>query len=339
MNAGPPTISFVVATLNERRYIQACLDSLLGQDYPADRIDVAVADGGSTDGTADVVAAVAREDTRVRLLANPKRVAAAGFNVGIRHTTGDLVSLAGAHSSTRPDYARRLADAFERSGAVLVGGRAVACPSRATASAAAIARVTSSPFGVGAATFRYGATPGWVNTAFPGAYRRCLFDRIGYFDEALDRNSDDEFHLRAREAGYRMWYEPELVSTYFTRPSLAALRRQYLDYGRWRAATLAKHGKVASAAQLAPAALVLAIAATTVAPRRVRRLLCGAVAPSYAAFLLAGMTREARRGACLAETALVGPALVTLHLSYGLGFWGGLVRRAAAPLAGAGRPR
>jgi succinoglycan biosynthesis protein ExoA len=333
-----PTVSFVVATLNERRYIGACLDSLLQQDYPADRVDIAVVDGGSTDGTQDLVAAVSREQPRVRLFHNPKQIAAAAFNVGIQNTSGDVVSLAGAHSCIRTDHVRRLVAAFAKSDAGLVGGRVMAQASHKTPSAAVIARVMGSPFGVGAAKFRYGDTPGWVNTAFPGAYRRWLFDRIGYFDETLVRNQDDEFHMRARKAGFRMWYEPELVSTYFTRPSLTALGRQYFDYGRWRAATLAKHGRVASPAQLAPPALVLSLAAAAASPRRTRRLMAGAITASYSAFLIGGVTREVRRCAGPVETALVAPALATLHLSYGLGFWGGLVRRAAAAtLAGGGR--
>jgi len=325
--AGKPSVSFVVATFNERRYIAACLDSLLCQDYPSELVDIAVVDGGSTDGTAEYVKSLGADEPRVRLFHNAKQFAPAAFNIGIKNTSGDIVSLASAHSRTRAEYTRRLVAAFESTDAGLVGGRAVAQPGRETRAAAAIARVMASPFGVGAARFRYGDTAGWVNTAFPGAYRRWLFDRIGYFDEALVRNQDDEFHLRARRAGFRMWYEPQLVSDYFTRPSLAALRRQYFDYGRWRAATLAKHRTVASPAQLAPPALVLALAVAASAPRRMRRLLTGAVAGPYAAFLVAGMAREARRGASASETALVAPALATLHLSYGVGFWYGVVWR------------
>jgi succinoglycan biosynthesis protein ExoA len=328
------SVSFVVATFNEQRYIGPCLASLLQQDYPSDRIDIAVVDGGSTDGTTGIVEAVGREHPRVRLYSNPRKIAASAFNIGIKNTSGDVVSLAGAHSCLRADYASRLVAAFHSSGAGLVGGRALAQASRPTPSAAAIARVMSSPFGVGAAKFRYADTPGWVNTAFPGAYRRWLFDRIGHFDEDLVRNQDDEFHLRAARAGYPMWYDPELVSTYFTRPTFGALGRQYFDYGRWRAATVAKHAKVASVAQLAPPALVLGLAAAVCAPRRARRLLTGAIAASYSAVLVAGMVRETRRGADPVETALVAPGIATLHLSYGLGFWRGVAGRAAANAAG-----
>jgi glycosyltransferase involved in cell wall biosynthesis len=49
-------VSVVIPVFNEERYIQACLDSVFRQDYPADRYEVMVADGGSTNRTRAIVA-------------------------------------------------------------------------------------------------------------------------------------------------------------------------------------------------------------------------------------------------------------------------------------------
>ncbi|HEV7824625.1 MAG TPA: glycosyltransferase family 2 protein [Mycobacteriales bacterium] len=323
-----PSVSFVVAARDERRHIAGCVTSLLEQDYPRDRLEVVVVDGGSGDGTPDIVRTLARGDGRVRLRDNPRRVAASGFNIGIAESSGEIVSLAGAHSRLDADYTRRLVRAFESSGAALVGGQARAEPGRPTAEAAAVARAISSPFGVGNARFRYGGAEGWVNTAYPGAYRRWLFARIGAFDESLVRNQDDDLHHRARSAGYAMWFDPALVSTYYARPSLGALFRQYTGDGRWRAATLAKHGRVSAVRQLAPPALVAALAVVAPgSPVPARGALRVAVLAPYLAFLAAGTVREARRGAWGTELALVPLSLAAVHLGYGWGFWAGVVRR------------
>ena len=205
-----PTISFVVATLNEEDMIEACLWSLLNQRYPADRIEVAVVDGGSTDRTREVIERMASGDPRIRLLHNPARIAPHAFNIGVAQTTGGLISLQSAHGTADPDYAAVLASAFRTSGAALVGGKNEAAAGvNASSMAAAIVRATSSPLGLGSARHHYSDKPGWVDTAL-GAYRRDLFGEIGGFDESLVRNQDDEFHLRARLAGYRMWFEPKL---------------------------------------------------------------------------------------------------------------------------------
>jgi len=331
-HAGRPSIAFVVAALDEEDAIEACLSSLLHQQYPAECIEVAVVDGGSSDRTRELVSRIAAEDPRVQLLHNPGRIAASAFNIGIAATTGQLVSLVSAHSTTDPRYAERLAEAFDTSGASLVGGRMdAAAGAGTTAIAEAIVRATSSPLGLGSARFHYSDRSGWVDTAFPGAYRREIFAEIGGFDEALVRNQDDELHLRARLAGYPMWFDPRLRSTYRPRGTLPALWRQYYQYGWWRAATIRKHRRVASTRHLAPAALVAGLVggcAMTAATRRYRLPVAATWSTGIGAWtavlLLAGW-RE--RHAPREVSRLVPPAVACVHLAYGCGFWSGAMRR------------
>ena len=66
-----PFVTVAMPCLDEARYIEACLRSVLAQDYPRDLLEVIVADGGSTDGTRDIVARIAAEDPRVVLVDNP----------------------------------------------------------------------------------------------------------------------------------------------------------------------------------------------------------------------------------------------------------------------------
>ena len=46
-----PLVTIAIPCLNEERYIEACLEDVFAQDYPAERIEVLVGDGMSTDGT------------------------------------------------------------------------------------------------------------------------------------------------------------------------------------------------------------------------------------------------------------------------------------------------
>ncbi len=61
-----PLISVLIPARNEEANIGACLESLRRQDYP--NFEILVLDDSSTDHTADIVASIAAEDTRVRLL-------------------------------------------------------------------------------------------------------------------------------------------------------------------------------------------------------------------------------------------------------------------------------
>lgn len=330
---GAPLVSFVVATWQEADFIGPCLDRLLAQD---EAIEVLVVDGGSTDGTRALVEAVAGRDGRVRLLDNPAKVAPAAFNLGIAASLGDLVSLIGAHSLPQVDYASRLVRAFEESGAWLVGGRAVSRPAVAGPVAAGIARAMASPLGVGGATFRVSDEAGWADTGFPGAYRRGLFEEIGCFDEALVRNQDDDLHLRARIAGHRLWYEPGLATVYHPRSTFAGLWRQYEQYGFWRAATLRKHRRLASPRQAAPGAfvagLVLGVPLGLGHPRLRRLWALGVVA--WLAGLVGAGLRERERGADPATAAAAAAAVGTMHLSYGAGFWRGVLTEGCRWVAG-----
>ena len=205
-----PSMTFVVAALNEERHIAQCLDSLLGQDYPPDLIRVHVVDGGSTDRTQEIVRGYQTRDERVRLLANPRRIAAAAFNIGIEAAETDFVSITSAHAEMDADFLTSAIRAFRGSEADLVGGTYVPVPSDDGPIAQAIALATSSPFGVGGSRHHYSDRPGWIDTAYPSAYRRGLVEWTGYFDESLVRNQDDDFHFRAERSGSRMWYDPRL---------------------------------------------------------------------------------------------------------------------------------
>lgn len=320
-----PTVVYVVATFNEERHVGDCLAGLLAQDYPADHLEIVVVDGGSTDGTRGVVRRIADTDGRVRLHYNPRRIAAAAFNIGARATEAEIVSLMSAHAVVSPGYTRRLVQAFEESGAQLVGGRMVALAHGGTAWEVAIRRATSSPFGLGNAAFHYSDEPQWVDTAFPGAYRRSLLEELGGFDEDLVRNQDDDLHLRARLRGHRMWFDPALECSYHPRPTLGALWRQYFEYGFWRAATLRKHRRFASWRHAVPPLFVAGAAAGAVVPARHIRRLWALMLCAYVGVLATGARRERVPAQ---ESARMAAAMAVLHVAYGSGFWAGLIEGA-----------
>src|SRR6185436_14365739 len=121
-----PFISVMIPMRNEARHIGACLESILGQDYPPERMEVLVVDGRSDDESRDVVEAIGRRDARVRLLDNPGRIVPGALNIAIRAARGDVIARVDAHTSFAPDYLREGVAALERSGADNVGGPMVA---------------------------------------------------------------------------------------------------------------------------------------------------------------------------------------------------------------------
>lgn len=323
--AEPPMITFIMPTRNEERFVEAAVRSLLDQSYPHDRIEVLVIDGASDDTTREIVAALASGDERVRLLDNPRRITAAAFNIGLRAASGEILSIVSAHAESAPDFAAIVADVFAQSGASLVGGRTLHRAAVDTPTARAICRASTSPFGLGGDRHHSNEQSGWIDTAYPSAYRRSLIEAVGEFDESLVRNQDDDFHLRAKQQGYPMRYDPRLRADYFARSTYRLLWTQYYAYGYWRAFTLHKHKSVASIRHLVPGMFVLGVACGPVVWwSRTLRMVWLAGVLGYAAIVAVAVARDTQRQT-VRDASHFAIALVTLHTSYGTGFWRGVI--------------
>ena len=313
-----PTISILLPTLNERAYITDCLASLRAQDA-AEVIEILVIDGGSTDGTRDLVEAAGAP---VRLVDNPRVTAAAAMNVGIAAAEGEVVCRADAHTVYAPDYVRRCVEVLAETGAANVGGRMQAVGENRFARA--VAAVTSSPFGVGPGKFHYAEGRHTVDTVYLGCWRReTLLAAGGYDETGLQWAAEDqELNLRLRQAGGRIVLDSSIRSWYFPRSTPRALARQYANYGMAKASTLAKHRTLPTWRPLAPAALVGAAAAGAVLGRRPATRL--AVPAAYAAGNAWASLRLARQPGVAPQRAAA--AMAICHWSYGAGFWRGLGR-------------
>lgn len=312
-------LSIVIPARNEEAHIGACLAALAGQDS-AELIEIIVADGMSEDATTVVVAEWAAKDSRVRLIENPGRVTPDGLNAGIRAAKGEVVGVMSAHAVPRPDYVRRALATLARTNAWAVGGRIDRLAASATQRA--IARVTSSPYGVGNGAHNYATQAGPVETVFPGMWPRWVFDRVGMFDAELVRNQDDELSFRIREAGGVVWYDPDIVVAYEPRASLHGLFEQYRQYGFFRVRVYEKHPRAMRPRQLVPPAWVAFLAVGPAAARRSRA--AGLVFASGVAMYAAVMGLQARRLADAKTPAtMVFASFAVLHLGYGVGIWQG----------------
>jgi len=85
-----PTISAVIATFNSEESIKPCLDSLFSQDYPKEKLEVIIADGGSKDKTLKILSSY-----KVKLLRIPKEKQEAEYNKGIAvsHAKNEILLL------------------------------------------------------------------------------------------------------------------------------------------------------------------------------------------------------------------------------------------------------
>jgi glycosyltransferase involved in cell wall biosynthesis len=327
-----PFVSVVMPVRNEAGFIARNLEAVLAQDYPADRLEVLVADGMSDDGTRDIVRQFAvttaqRGGVPVVLVDNPERIMPTGTNAAIRRSRGEVILLLGGHAELPHDYLRTCVTELMTRDADCVGGAMVSLGEGPTGEV--IAAAMSSPFGIGNSGFRTGAasdTAREADTVPFGTYRRRVFERIGLFNPNMVRHQDYEFNYRLRASGGRILLLPAMRATYHVRPSIVSLWRQYWQYGIWKGRFVRGHPGSLRIRHLVPAlfVLALAIAAVAAAFHPLGRAALGVVLLVYAAFLaLAVLAMRGRlAGDRLVRLPLV---LVTLHVGYGAGVWLGLV--------------
>ncbi len=251
-------VSIVIPCRNEEHYIQACVDSMLNQDYP--NLEVLICDGMSDDGTRDVLSQY-QNDQRVRVLDNEARVTPIALNLGIENSNGAVVIIFGAHATMNPDYVSKCIETFAIDKKIAcVGG--ILNQVNENKDAAVISMAMSSVFGVGNAHFRTGTKSGYVDTVAFGAYKREVFEAVGLFDEELVRNQDDEFNFRVLKGGFKIYLNPDIKADYYVRGDFQKLWRQYYQYGYWKVYVNRKHGAITTMRQLVPAFMVSCFAFT-----------------------------------------------------------------------------
>ena len=102
-----PKVTVIIPMRNEERFIGPCLESILANDYPMDRVEILVMDGRSTDRSAQIVLTYAKSHPNIRLLDNPDQIIPAALNLGIRNASGEIIIRADAHAQYAQDYIRQ----------------------------------------------------------------------------------------------------------------------------------------------------------------------------------------------------------------------------------------
>jgi cellulose synthase/poly-beta-1,6-N-acetylglucosamine synthase-like glycosyltransferase len=321
-----PFASVAIPARNEEKAIRECLEGVLAQDYPRDRLEVLLVDGDSDDRTREIAEEVAAmADVPVRVIANPRRIIPAAINRAIEAARGEYLVRVDAHSVPAADYVRRAIEGNLESGAALVGGWVQ--PEGRTGFARAVAAAFRSPFAMGNAVSWQ--PPGGLRevASVPcGSYRLDALRAIGGYDEAQLANEDYEANFRLRRMGERVMLSPHVSFRYLPRENLSALARQFVRYGFYKARVMVKHPSSVRPRHAVPAgglAVVLVLAAAAPAWTTAGWILL-ALATGYVVALAVASVLAARG---LGREALWLPVVfATMHVAWGGSNLVGLLR-------------
>ena len=327
------TVSIIIPCYNEQNTILDLLAAIRNQTYPMPSMQILIADAMSIDETRSRIERFAESHNSIdlKILDNYEGTIPAGLNIAIAESQGEVVIRLDAHSAPAPDYIERCLATLEATDAANVGGVWEIKSSTASNMARSIAAAASHPLGAGDARYRLGGAAGEIDTVPFGAYPRKWLDRVGRFNEMLLTNEDYEYNLRLRQAGGVVWFDPSIRSTYFARPDLISLLKQYGRYGFWKAQMLKLHPESIRWRQVVAPLLVLTVLSLLLIGlfQPLAWILLAGILLTYGALILTAGIAEGIRKQDAALAFGVPLAFAAMHLSWGGAFLLGIVRSKA----------
>ena len=319
-------LSFIIVALNAEQTIDNSLGSLKKQNYPHHEIEVILVDGLSTDNTKQKMLDFQRTETsfgRIVVKDNPGKYLACGWNVALKEVTGEIVLRVDAHTEFPKDFVSKNVKCIE-SGESICGGKVLSILEDDSQMNRVMLEAENSMFGGGFTFFRRGEVCKYTNTLAFAAYRKEVFEAAGPYNESLVRTEDNDMHYRMQKAGYKFFFNPEIVSYRFCRSSFSKLVRQKYLNGYWVGLTMGVQPKAFSIFYFVPLLFVLGLiffgALTFLSPWPLLLYLL-----AYGAVLLLSLIAAIAKSGFYPALLLLPFILLSLHVGYGVGTIKGLI--------------
>lgn len=312
--AALPLVSICIPVKNGATRLPRCLESIRAVDYPQDLIEVIIADGRSTDGTADVA-----RKYGATVLDNPGEIVATGRNVSFGAARGELIASTDDDCIVPANWIRQAVDEFSDPNLGAVGGISIlpdTAPTWARAANYVFRQASLAGYSVQSDHLFDGKAedlPG-CNTF----YRASAFREIGEFDAKLVTAEDVDFNQRLSDRGWALRAKTSLMVWHDKRPSPKGLFRQLRRFAEGRIQLSRKlPGSLRTLHKLAgwlvlPSSFV-ALAALLIWPAQVLGLL------TLVWIACAVKALADKEG--ISTALLILPALTVMLLAWSFGYW------------------
>ena len=201
-------ISIIITTKNEEFNISRLLKSM---PISKNEIEVIIVDAGSTDKTCEI----AKSYDFVKLISAPSSLRGGGRNIGIKKASGDVIVFLDADTEISDTWYKELTTSMKQYDIV--------------------AGYSPDPEGR-----HLPRVPIYVNgqdITYPTcniAYKREIFEKVGYFREEMITAEDIELNYRCVQAGYIIFYNPKMMVNHYQRTTRLGFAKQafWNGYGR-----------------------------------------------------------------------------------------------------------
>lgn len=255
-------VSVIVVTLDEEKNIKRCLHSLVKQDIPKTDYEILVVDGGSKDGTKEIVREIAakQEHPKIHFHLKEKGSITECRNIGIQKSQHGFVAFTDADCVAPEDWLRRLKRGFSRNAVAnqkLAGvGGANVPPKEGTTFQSAIGIAFNSFLGslgsIQAKPMKQNSVVFSISCSNSLFQKRALLD-VGMFSEELGNQGEDwDLGAKLQKKGWQVYGIPDCVIWHHFRATPQAFWKNMVFYGDGRMRLIKKHPDLITVKYFAP---------------------------------------------------------------------------------------
>ena len=242
-STGLPSFSIIVPARDEGRVIKRCLEALLGLDYPRDRVEIIVVEGGSRDSTRRLCMDYALKHSNIRLLHQEGAEGKpAALNQALPHTAGDIIAVFDADSVPERDVLRRAAAYFRNPSIAAIQG----IPLPINEEANILTKISSIERNAWFRCLLRGREVLGLFVPLTGScqfIRRSILEEVGgWMEDSLAE--DVEMAVQLLERGYRVRYAEDIHSWEENPTSLRQHLRQRTRWYRGYMEAALKYGRL-----------------------------------------------------------------------------------------------
>ncbi len=315
------TVSVCIIAYNEEKFLPKLFNDILSQTYPKELMEAVLVNAMSSDKTREIMENFKDANHgfySVKIVDNPKKNQASGWNVAISAATGDVLIRMDAHAYMPQEYVAQCMKIID-GGEYIAGGPCPLIVEEKTPWSEVLLQVENSLFGSNISISKRGEERTYVKLMSHAAYKREVFAKVGGFNENLLRTEDNEIHYRVREAGFKLLFDPEAITYQYARSSLKKMLKQKYGNGYWIGLTLGVSPKCLAIYHFVPFCFVLGIILTTILAFSGFWQLAALMWGLYALFAVVNTVLSLENNGFNKFFYIMPFLFLTLHVSYGIG--------------------
>ena len=239
------SFTVVIVTLNDKERLLKCINSIIENDYPKDKYEILVVDGGSKDGTIEAL-----EEMKIRYIIDEGGNISHGRNKGLINAKNDYLLFTDSDCIVPKDWINLMntrANNFDNTNIIGIGGPNYS-PANTTIYEKSISILQKSFFGSGGSpqSYKFAKPQKVISLANCNImyHKDELLDKKYLYDESFNVGEDLELNYRLKKDGYEFLYDPEIFVFHHHRSSFRSFFKQMYNYGSAIGRVNSKHNSL-----------------------------------------------------------------------------------------------